>query len=531
MNYFIFQGNPDQFDVDTYITTREEINWLVRQRAKEVNVGDKVFIWRASGKKKLISGVVAVAEVTADPQPMPDDISAQNLWLTGSPNTTEMRAKLKIIKKCIKPKEVVKRDWMVDDPILKDMHIIKSATGTNFLIGASQGERLFDLCMNTGRDWNYEECIAGLWAYKETLSKQVSKLPDSPVTQVALAIGRAVSGVYNKVMNYRAIDPLDQRKGFSSTNNIDHQVWKEFFTGSGIDDARLNEVFTKHWGTSKAGTGVPLTEQTPNERSAYSWTVRGDSVAIKALDKSAFLHHGTGIPISIRSFFLKEEMKPGQKVPIVIQAGEKVFPAHLEMDSQDAPRTRLMWNANFARELQSLFPHHFSQHQAGVKGNVSELFMQFQRVDGFKGYRITFAGEVKQDVISKDIQAEEIEDRGPSREGAVKEYYGKRYERDPGNRRKAISIHGLTCQVCGFNFEEVYGERGADFIEIHHRKPIATFEGEAQLVDPETDLVPLCSNCHRMIHRRVDAVLTLESLKQIYLQLKQARGLVLPSGR
>ncbi|WP_237630079.1 hypothetical protein [Staphylococcus epidermidis] len=32
-------------------------------------------------------------------------------------------------------------------------------------------------------------------------------------------------------------------------------------------------------------------------------------------------------------------------------------------------------------------------------------------------------------------------------------------------------------------------------------------------VDPETDLVPLCSNCHKMIHRKKAKPLTLEELK------------------
>ena len=58
MSYFIFQGNPDIFDIDTYISDNDEIQWQVRQHIKDVHVGDVVFIWRASGKKKAVSGVV-----------------------------------------------------------------------------------------------------------------------------------------------------------------------------------------------------------------------------------------------------------------------------------------------------------------------------------------------------------------------------------------------------------------------------------------------------------------------------------------
>ncbi|AZU62566.1 HNH endonuclease [Neobacillus mesonae] len=116
------------------------------------------------------------------------------------------------------------------------------------------------------------------------------------------------------------------------------------------------------------------------------------------------------------------------------------------------------------------------------------------------------------DVISDDIESEKAEDDSYYKDGAVKEYYGKRYERNPENRKKAIEIHGLNCVACGFNFEEIYGERGKDFIEVHHVNPLNTI-GEEVVIDPEKDLVPVCSNCHRMIHRRKDDVLSVDELK------------------
>lgn len=121
--------------------------------------------------------------------------------------------------------------------------------------------------------------------------------------------------------------------------------------------------------------------------------------------------------------------------------------------------------------------------------------------------------------IQNDIISEEIEERGPQKEGGVKEYYGKRYERSPVNRQRAIQVHGLTCNVCGFNFEAVYGERGADFIEVHHIKPISTFE-EEQHVDPKEDLITVCSNCHRMIHRKPDDILTIQQIKELVTSMR-----------
>ncbi|WP_244906736.1 HNH endonuclease [Neobacillus soli] len=129
----------------------------------------------------------------------------------------------------------------------------------------------------------------------------------------------------------------------------------------------------------------------------------------------------------------------------------------------------------------------------------------------FKEYNSAFL-----ETSIKDIDSEESEGEEYHRDGATSYYYGKRYERNPVNRAKAIRIHGLNCAGCGFNFEKVYGERGKDFIEIHHIKPLSTIQEEV-VINPETDLVPVCSNCHRMIHRRKDDVLTIEELKSILI--------------
>lgn len=98
------------------------------------------------------------------------------------------------------------------------------------------------------------------------------------------------------------------------------------------------------------------------------------------------------------------------------------------------------------------------------------------------------------------------------REGRRIAHYGARYERKPALRLAAIRLHGLTCMGCGFNFEQWYGERGRDYIEVHHCKPLC--EGE-QEVDPRTDLVVLCANCHAMVHADPNPTLSVEELKKI----------------
>ena len=82
MNHWIFQANPDIFDVDTYIERQEDILWSVRQThfRDQMNTGDRVYIWRAQGKKfqNKVDGVIAEGTISGTPQVLRDD--ASDLW-------------------------------------------------------------------------------------------------------------------------------------------------------------------------------------------------------------------------------------------------------------------------------------------------------------------------------------------------------------------------------------------------------------------------------------------------------------------
>lgn len=70
----------------------------------------------------------------------------------------------------------------------------------------------------------------------------------------------------------------------------------------------------------------------------------------------------------------------------------------------------------------------------------------------------------------------------------------------------------LKCTVCDFSFSDTYGELGEGFIEAHHTMPISTLS--AVTIMKIADLSPVCSNCHRMLHRR-QTLTTIEKLKQV----------------
>lgn len=96
-------------------------------------------------------------------------------------------------------------------------------------------------------------------------------------------------------------------------------------------------------------------------------------------------------------------------------------------------------------------------------------------------------------------------------EGKKIEYYVTKYERNSMYREQAIKIHGLTCQICGFNFEKIYGKLGEGYIEVHHRKPLFSMDYEV-VPNPETDMICVCSNCHKMLHRHRSSILSPEEL-------------------
>lgn len=79
-------------------------------------------------------------------------------------------------------------------------------------------------------------------------------------------------------------------------------------------------------------------------------------------------------------------------------------------------------------------------------------------------------------------------------------------ERSPALIRRAkdrelAQGHSLRCACCGFDFEATYGEAGRGFIEAHHTKPVSTMSDNGGETRVE-DIALVCSNCHRMLHRR-----------------------------
>ena len=99
-------------------------------------------------------------------------------------------------------------------------------------------------------------------------------------------------------------------------------------------------------------------------------------------------------------------------------------------------------------------------------------------------------------------------------EGGKTRIYVNNYERNPRARQKCLDIKGYKCAVCGMDFESVYGKIGRGFIHVHHLVPNSTHD-EKYEIDCVDGLVPVCPNCHAMLHRGENGrILSIDELKK-----------------
>jgi hypothetical protein len=260
---WIFQANPDAFDIERFLQPRpSSFLWLVQRYGSEIAIGDQVFLWRAIGsntKERTKSGIVAEAEVIGPVTTVPEDASSIPFWHDPTDAAQPRpRVRLRLRRVSQGRKEIIQRDWLEHDPLLNDLLVLRMRTGTNYPVEHDHALRLNALWQRTGQDWNYAESVAGLWAYTQTLGGSISRLAGSPVANVALRIGRATTGVYNKVMNYRHLDPRDTRAGLSGGGDMDGQVWRKFYAKGVILLDDLNREYERLWAI--APTSLPVEE-------------------------------------------------------------------------------------------------------------------------------------------------------------------------------------------------------------------------------------------------------------------------------
>jgi 5-methylcytosine-specific restriction protein A len=134
-----------------------------------------------------------------------------------------------------------------------------------------------------------------------------------------------------------------------------------------------------------------------------------------------------------------------------------------------------------------------------------ELAEAQRRIDAFPPHLI------RRTVPAEEIHPETLPPTRAYHEGGVKQVLTNVYERDRAARDACIKEHGARCAVCDLDFEDMYGVIGRGFIHVHHKKPIALCRVD-YVLDAEKDLIPVCPNCHAMLHTS-DPPLSVSELK------------------
>jgi hypothetical protein len=133
----------------------------------------------------------------------------------------------------------------------------------------------------------------------------------------------------------------------------------------------------------------------------------------------------------------------------------------------------------------------------------------------FDGYFNDNISELENSIVDLNIINEDLKACEGDEVRIVKEHVFR--ERNSNlvdeKKDKAKKDGKMQCECCNFDFSEVYPDLGEGFIECHHTRPIS----HGARVTSLDDLVLVCSNCHRMLHRKdkKGRYKTVEELREI----------------
>lgn len=527
MSTWIFQGNPERFNVNDYLLDNDEIWWSIRQKhlADKIAIGDEVFVWRSDGGERGSGGIVARTIALTTPEQYVNDEEAANYWYEDVSNDSYLAVKLQVIE--VDVIEGLNRLELAEHPKLQNLMILRLKQNTNYLV-----------------EDGLASYLRQLW-YGKYLPLDKDSEIDNGIVKTRFKVVTELNQVMNNIKQFN--EDLAEYEGlrkqlkqfqqwyyvlefdlFAPSKFIGYQEMKgHMYTDKeaiiGLDGRETVNVLKEYFiPIDNEGLRKHLQNLFQGElRKAYEINVLKSekqlieqrfSEGYREVDKNQLIKDFHRAMLRIYDKSKAIGYTPSKFRQMVANEGGLQTAKKLIGSKQ--------LSDGFA-ELAQLGRLDLTVEALVLKKENTILFTESELETARE--RLTQLGfflEIEDDehddlllIVEDDLEALRIEE-GNGIEGAKKAYLVNKYERDSKNRKKAIKMHGLNCYACGFNFEEVYGERGKEFIEIHHIKPLSTLE-KAIEINPETDLVPLCANCHRMVHRRKDNYLSIEELKEL----------------
>lgn len=204
-------------------------------------------------------------------------------------------------------------------------------------------------------------------------------------------------------------------------------------------------------------------------------------------------------------------LEPGQihaRTPVIIALSDTLnkVPIHRDRDEYEKFRNPNGVGLKLSNFL-ALDESYSGKGMAATSKLDKEVFAEFKDK---KELLRKLANAIRLSTINPEIRneilnlPEDIDDDAKVKEGGLLYRYHLSRERNTTivkkKKEKVLKLYGkLECELCSFDFEKVYGEIGYGFIECHHKKPLYTLVEETET--SLDDLMLVCSNCHRMLHR------------------------------
>jgi 5-methylcytosine-specific restriction protein A len=289
-----------------------------------------------------------------------------------------------------------------------------------------------------------------------------------------------VISLANKYANNYELDPGEFNGGVQANNFLRVRGFK-------IINKQISDVF-------------PL--------EADSWEIISRYKFKKKMDKSAFLHQGTGIPIEIRDYFDIVDMHPGEKRNVKLIYRNSDYRALFVMDRQSTPRTRLFWKADFDKVIKEDLSFWFDLFSQNVEVEERPLMLLERNKKELNEYRVLFLPPTD---FGFDYNEEQYQSQLSVCESSIEYLPPQRSERSnnkmllsqiPRSSKEgclALSKASFTCELDSSHMT-FKTEQGQFYMEKHHLIPMEYYYDYKSSIDHYSNIYSLCPTCHRRIH-------------------------------
>ena len=150
MSYWIFRGNREDFDIDTYLRDFSYIYWAVKheKHRSEIKIGDRVFIWRSKGKSKDAYGAVALGTVVEKPIHKENvshpELLLETYWQKREVSPYKVGIEIDSVRLSLED-GMIDSSLLLADPELAGMHLLTARQGTNFKLSEYQFNKMLNL--------------------------------------------------------------------------------------------------------------------------------------------------------------------------------------------------------------------------------------------------------------------------------------------------------------------------------------------------------------------------------------------------